>query len=202
MKHKKIENILHKKIKPVLQDRLFSLEQLPKELNKHIGKYDIKFLYKYKKLNFIVVCGTTDIDEKRDIEIILRGKNEYQLTSEKLELFIFQVYQAILHELIHRQYLVDDGTYEKIVTEGDYLSHPEELRSHSHDIAMELTYNNTWDILDDLSKITVKDSITLYKYLKYFSRDHRVIKKLLKLINKWKVLEDKDENISTVYNRT
>ena len=116
------------------------------------------------------------------------------------ESFAFRIEQAVLHELIHRR------QYEKrkIVTNKlpatpiGYLSCPDEIEAHAHDIMLELTHygydlDHALQRLKNYPKISAEESITLYSYMLVFENApsnptmQKLIRKTVKFLNeKWK----------------
>ena len=107
-----------------------------------------------------------------------------------LNTFLFRVSQAIQHELIHahqyRQRGWEGWSSRKqapynISHSAHYLSDPDEIDAHAHDVALELQRSRL-DVsrLISARTITKDESLTLWGYYQTFPPHHGVINSLLK----------------------
>ena len=107
-----------------------------------------------------------------------------------LDTFLFRLSQAIQHELIHaHQYRQRGWAYERpwpplsqsSSHSAQYLSDPDEIDAHAHDVALELQRARLGvSALTYASTITKEQSLTLWGYYDTFPPSHRVLKSLLK----------------------
>lgn len=139
-------------------------------------------------------------NEDPNIELCLiysdKLKNTIAVDEEGWNFLSFRLYQAVNHELIHRQqsekrFGLDPNRHKRFQDEYDlwYFEDPDEIDAHAHDIALELVFSG-FDEKDAINRlrsfqsIKPSESVTLFSYLVFFKYDigHDAIKKLIKRV--------------------
>lgn len=169
-------------------------------IESHIGeKYGLTFsthehMFEHKDdANVNAFFDPYEIDNPPNIELVFvhdpRARDGLVFDESGWDFFSFKINQAIKHELRHKyQY-----SQRKIIevknpsTPLEYLSCPDEIDAHAHDIMLELLHygldnNSAIAHLKNFSKINPEMSITLFSYLVAFELDFEnpVIKRLIK----------------------
>lgn len=143
-----------------------------------------------------------DMDERKKIAIelvLVTNPNCHYITFDSTTWlsFCYNVADCLAHELIHmKQFRSRDfedvavrhaSAFNEVTDTQGYFSDPDEIEAYAFNIAQELKeHKDPFLKLQDLKKISSKDSINLWAYIKTFNDDleHPTIKKLIKKVYK------------------